>query len=228
MITDSSGSTMEIQEYTKEQVVLLYFLTHGNSWVNADTIKDWVNSKEPGKSIGVLNDKNQMPLTLSRAGAVLILKRLLRNAIESMNSTGYRNKKVILYRLAENWTGYEAIIQRMKNSITIFLESEYGRTGVEKYLMDYVAKRNDIDFGDMRDKIVWAFQHSPTALMLGVGGNLVDNQAKEDEVHVPRLDLFMVTLACAIRVDIAITNYGRLLRDEKKIDYFKSILSSTG
>ncbi|HEY3419094.1 MAG TPA: hypothetical protein VGK23_00890 [Methanomassiliicoccales archaeon] len=217
-------STMEIQEYTKEQVVLIYFLTHGNGWVNADTIVGWVNNEESRSSIGVLNDKNRMPLTISRAGAVLILNRLLRNAIESMNSTGYRNKKIIIYRLAENWTGYEAIVQRMKNIPTIFLESEYGRVGVEKYLMDHVAKRDNVGFGEMRDKIVWAFQHSPTALLLGVEGNIVDPDDAGEMNPEQRLGSCMVALACAIRVDVTSKNRKGLLHRGDPMDYFKSLL----
>jgi hypothetical protein len=217
---------MPIQEFTKEQIVLLFFLTHGNEWTNADAIVHWVNGEESRNRIGVLNDKNQVPFSLSRAGAVKICKRLVPSVLDSMTTTGYRCKKVIRYRLAENENGYIAIVQRMKNSLTIFLESVYGRIGVQKYLMDFVAKRNNVDFGDVRDNIVWAFQHSPTALLLGVEGSMVDPDDAGEINPEQRLGSCMVTLACAIRVDATSTNRRGLLHGGGQLDYFKSLLGS--
>jgi hypothetical protein len=90
--------------------------------------------------------------------------------------------------------------------------------------MDHVAKKNDIDFGDMRDMIVWAFQHSPTALMLGLEGDLVVADSSEEMSPKQRLDRLMLTLTCAVTVDAAFKNKNRLLRDGKEMDYFKSVV----
>jgi hypothetical protein len=215
---------MPILAYSKEQIVLLYFLTHGNEWTSADDIVSWVNGDEQGKSIGVLDGRTQIPFRLSRAGAVKICKRLVPRMMDSMTTTGYKSKKVILYRLAESWSGYSAIVGRMKESLVIFLESKYGRTGIEKYLMDQVAKNNEVDFDDLRDKVVWAFQHSPTALLLGVEGDLVDLNGSEEMTSDRRLDSLMVTLACAIRVDAAVKNRGRLLNEGPEHEYLRAAL----
>ncbi len=215
---------MPIREFTKEQVVLLYFLVHGNNWVNADAIVRWVNGEEPGKSIGALNDRSQIPFTLSRAGAVKICKRLVPDTLESMTTTGYRSKKVILYRLAESYNGYFTIVQRLKQNPIIFIESEYGKQGVEKYLIGEVEKKNAVVFDTLRDKVVWAFRHSPTALMLGIEGVLAGAETSNGLTPEQRLDACVATLACAIRVDSAFKDRRHLLQDSGELAFFKSVL----
>lgn len=218
---------MPIQEYTKEQIVLLFFLTHGNEWSNVDPIWKWARGEMPGASIGVLNESGQISLTLSRAGAAKICKRLVPTVLESMTTTGYRSKKVILYRLAEHKDGFLSIVQRMKNSLIIFMESQYGQKGVEEYLIKFVEKTNEVDFGDNRGIVEWAFRHSPTALLLGVEGHLVDPNDSEEMNLEQRVNSCMATLACAIRVDMAIKNRRKLLQNGNEMDYFRSLLSST-
>ncbi len=216
---------MPIQEYTKEQIVLLFFLTHGNDWSNVDPIWKWARGEMPGASIGVLNESGQITLTLSRAGAAKICKRLVPTVLESMTTTGYRSKKVILYRLAEHIDGYLSIVERMKNNLTIFLESEYGRMGVEMFLLDYVAKSNNVDFGVTRDSIIWAFQHSPTAMLLGAEGNLTGRDNSQMNAPDQILKECVFTLACALRVDAVSKNRGRLFSNGGEMEFFRSCFS---
>src|SRR5208283_5442824 len=98
-----------MREQTKDELVLLYFLTQGNKLAGADAIVRWTQGKEPGMKVTVLNDRTAINSSLSRAGAVKVLKRLVaQKYLEFMTSDGYRSKKVIKYHLQENEVAFTA------------------------------------------------------------------------------------------------------------------------
>ena len=218
---------MAVREYTKEQIVLLYFLVQGNEWSNADAIVRWLNSKEPSEGLGVLGDRSQIPFTLSRAGAVKICKRLVPGLLESVTTKGYRSKKVILYRLRESEDGFVAVAQRFKVSPTIFMESRYGQKGAGEYLVGRLERTNKLKLAEVAENVRWAINHSPTAMMLAIDGDLLAPEVVEPTSSEARLTAALVTLACAVRVDSGLKDRNRLLASGDEMMFFRKMLDDS-
>lgn len=215
---------MAIREQTKEQIVLLYFLQNGNEWASADAIVRW------SSNVGVLKDSTVVNAPISRAGAVKICKRLVPDILESLSTTGYRSKKVVLYRLAENKNGYAHIAQRLNYSPMLFLNSAYGKAGIANFVIPTVESNLSISLGPSEPRVTWALSRSPTALMMSIDAGLANGDIAKIKKKEDRVCAFIEKLRCAVQIDLASQNRGILLSmstedskeaDKKMIEFFK-------
>lgn len=196
---------MVVREQTKEQIVLLYFLQNENEWASADAIVRW------SQQIEVLKDDTAVSSSISRAGAVKICKRLVPDLLESLSTSGYRSKKVVLYRLAENKNGYANIAQRLNYSPMHFLNSAYGKAGIGNFVIPTVESNLSISLGALKQRAIWALSRSPTALMMALDDGIANGDLAHIRKKDERINALMKKIACAITVDMASQKRSTLL-----------------
>ncbi len=201
-----------MREPTKDQLVLIYFLTQGNKLAGADTIVRWTEGKEPGTRVTVLNDRTTIKSSLSRAGAVKVLKRLaIQKYLAFTTSSGYRSKKVIQYQLQKSDKAFIATAHRFVGAPMIFLSSDYCKESIDSIVLPMMEKALRISLETERGDASWALARSPTALFLALDDTLKDGSISKIPEPRARKEAFLEVLSCAIRIDEASKTRSQLI-----------------
>ena len=173
-----------------------------------------IQKKKKKKKIELFDDN-----TISRPGIIKICKRLSDDLLDSKKTDGYNGKKVTKYKLSESENKYLNIARKLVLYPILFLNNDYGREGVQEYVIPNVQKELDIDLGDWLDDVDWILTHSPTAFYMTIDPTIVNGQVARFEDQADRLNGFLSTLASAIKTDLISFSRSQLLFTDPP--YFK-------